>query len=60
MQEHVLTVEDLRWVVCPACRSALRVEGESIACAVCGRRYPVVDGIAVLLVERAATDGSPD
>jgi uncharacterized protein YbaR (Trm112 family) len=50
-------VNDLRWVVCPVCRSALRVEGEGVACIGCGRRYPVMDGIAVLLAERAVGGG---
>jgi hypothetical protein len=40
-------------VVCPACWGELRAEGASLVCAACGRRYPVVDGIPVLIVERA-------
>lgn len=41
-------------LVCPACEGALRVEAQAAACAQCGRVYPVVDGIPVLIVERAA------
>ena len=40
-------------VVCPACWGELRGEGQALVCAVCGRKYPVVDGIPVLIVERA-------
>ena len=44
-------------VVCPACWGELRAEvragTESLVCAGCGRRYPVVYGIPVLIVERA-------
>jgi hypothetical protein len=48
-----MTAEDLRWVVCPACRKALQLESDSVRCAGCGRRYPIVDGIPVLLADRA-------
>jgi len=44
-------------VVCPACWGELRCEqragAERLVCAACGRKYPVVDGIPVLIVERA-------
>lgn len=37
--------------VCPLCRGPLRAEAEAYACTVCGRTYPVVDGIPVLLAD---------
>ena len=40
-------------LACPACRSHLQLEGERLACVACGRRYPIVDGIPVLIAERA-------
>jgi hypothetical protein len=40
-------------VVCPACLGELSAGAEMLVCAVCGRRYPAVDGIPVLIVERA-------
>jgi uncharacterized protein YbaR (Trm112 family) len=44
-------------VVCPACWGELRDEvrpgAEMLVCGACARRYPVVDGIPVLIVERA-------
>lgn len=46
----------LEWtgqLACPACRDALRLEAGRMVCAGCGRAYPVVDGIPVLIVERA-------
>ena len=43
----------LRWLVCPVCRADLRVAGSGVECQSCGRCYPVVDGIAVLLEARA-------
>ena len=47
--------ELLEILACPACRAAVRLEGERIVCtsAPCGLRYPVRDGIPVMLVEEA-------
>jgi hypothetical protein len=53
MSAQSLTAEDLFWVVCPVCRQPLQLETESIRCQGCGRRYPIVDGIPVLLADRA-------
>lgn len=41
-------------LVCPLTRSALRREGEEMVAEVGGLRYPIRDGIPVLLVEEAA------
>ena len=43
----------LELLACPACRAALRLDAERLACTTCGRRYPIRDGIPVLLVEEA-------
>jgi hypothetical protein len=44
-------------VVCPACFGELRGDSlsgaETLVCSACGRRFPVVDGIPVLIIERA-------
>lgn len=45
-----------RLLVCPACHASLRWADEP-ACSGCGCRYPVVDGIPVLLAEDARDDG---
>jgi uncharacterized protein YbaR (Trm112 family) len=42
------------WVVCPACKGPLEWEETRVKCSACGRDYPVVDGIAVLLEEERA------
>jgi len=40
-------------IACPACYGDLRADAAWLECAGCGRRYPIVDGIPVLIVERA-------
>lgn len=40
-------------LVCPACRGKLRLEAGRVMCARCTRSYPIVDGLPVLIVERA-------
>jgi uncharacterized protein YbaR (Trm112 family) len=44
------TVDQL---ACPACLGDLRAEEARLVCTACGRAYPVVDGIPVLIAERA-------
>jgi uncharacterized protein YbaR (Trm112 family) len=53
MSAQLPTAENLQRVVCPACHQPLRLDAGAISCQGCGRRYPVVDGIPVLLAERA-------
>jgi uncharacterized protein YbaR (Trm112 family) len=43
----------LEGLACPACGGDLRLEAERLVCAGCERGYPVVDGIPVLIAERA-------
>lgn len=45
--------ELLKILVCPLTRSPLKVEGEFLVGSVGGLRYPVRDGIPVLLVDEA-------
>ena len=39
-------------LACPACLGALRLDEAHLVCAACGRAYPIVDGIPVLIAER--------
>ncbi len=41
-------------VACPACHGTLRLEDGLVLCASCGRGYPIVDGIPILIAERGA------
>jgi uncharacterized protein YbaR (Trm112 family) len=42
-------------LACPACRADVRLEADRIVCSACGRRYPVRDGIPIMLVDEAET-----
>ena len=54
--QSAVAPELLELIVCPACRAGL-VTGDalSLRCTGCARVYPIVDGIPILLVERAKT-----
>ena len=45
-------------LACPVCFGLLTFSEVEVVCAGCGRSYPVVDGIPVLIAERATTPGS--
>jgi uncharacterized protein YbaR (Trm112 family) len=46
----VVDARTMSLLACPACYGELRAEAERLVCAKCGRGYPVVDGIPVLIV----------
>ncbi len=46
-------------IACPACHGDLRFENSGLICAACGRVYPIVDGIPVLIIERAEKPAGP-
>ncbi len=43
----------LEVLACPVCKTGVTLEGPWLVCAQCGRRYPIRDGIPVMLVEEA-------
>ena len=43
----------LEILACPVCKTAVRLEGDTLVCTACGRRYPIRDGIPVMLVDEA-------
>ena len=47
----MIAKELLEILACPACKTPVKLEGEMLACEACGRRYPVRDGIPVMLIE---------
>ena len=47
----------LSQLACPACHGDVCLENARLVCAACHRAYPVVDGIPVLIIERAEAAG---
>jgi uncharacterized protein YbaR (Trm112 family) len=47
----------LEQLACPACLGGLSFQQQYLLCGQCGRAYPVVDGIPVLIAERAEPGG---
>jgi len=45
--------ELLEVLACPACKGDVELKGDRIVCKKCGRRYPVRDGIPVMIIEEA-------
>ncbi|MGI8551042.1 MAG: methyltransferase domain-containing protein [Dehalococcoidia bacterium] len=43
-------------LVCPRCRSHLTWSADEARCESCASRYPIVDGIPILVTDQAATD----
>lgn len=50
--------EELRdLLVCAECHGTLTERGDELVCDVCGLRYPVRDGIPIMLPEEATRPG---
>jgi len=49
----VINKELLEILACPACKSGVKLESEKIVCAKCGLKYPVKDGIPIMLIDEA-------
>jgi len=48
----------LAQLACPACFGGLHPGDAHLVCMGCGHAYPVVDGIPVLIIERAEQENS--
>lgn len=40
-------------LACPACKSDVELKDKKIVCKKCGKRYPVREGIPVMLIDEA-------
>ena len=40
-------------LVCPDCKGDVELNNDKIVCKKCGKKYPVKDGIPVMLIEEA-------
>ena len=49
----------LEILACPLCKTEVKLEGERLVCVQCGRRYPIREGIPVMLVEEAELPHQP-
>ncbi len=47
----MISQELLDILVCPACRTKVVLEEGMLACHGCGRKYPIRDGIPIMLIE---------
>ncbi len=60
MEEQPPIPQDLLEILaCPLCKAPVRLEGMKLICDVCGRRYPIRDGIPIMLIDEADSDGDP-
>jgi uncharacterized protein YbaR (Trm112 family) len=48
-----LDADFLSLLACPVCKTSVTRSGDRLICGTCGRRYPIRDGIPVMLVEEA-------
>jgi uncharacterized protein YbaR (Trm112 family) len=54
MQKPAIDEIALRLLACPICHATLSsLDQESVRCTGCGRRYPIRDGLPVLLADAA-------
>ena len=52
--------ELLKILACPACKADVILENEKIVCTKCGKRYPIKNGIPIMLVEEAESNEEKD
>lgn len=45
--------ELLAILACPACKTDVKLEKGKIVCSKCGRKYPIKDGIPIMLIDEA-------
>jgi len=45
--------ELLKILACPLCKKDVTVQGNKIVCTQCKRRYPIKNGIPIMLIEEA-------
>ena len=53
----MISKELLEILVCPACKSDIKLEGDRIVCSKCMRRYPIKDDIPIMLIDEAEISG---
>ena len=56
----MINKELLEMLACPVCKEAVKLESEKLVCVKCHRKYPIKDGIPVMLVDEAEELDSTD
>jgi uncharacterized protein YbaR (Trm112 family) len=51
--EPVIRQELLEILACPVCKSKVHLEGDSLVCEGCHRRYAIENGIPIMLPDEA-------
>lgn len=49
----MINKELLAILACPACKANIELKDNKICCTRCGKKYPIKDGIPVMLIEEA-------
>jgi uncharacterized protein YbaR (Trm112 family) len=55
----VINDELLRILACPLDKAPVELHGDRLVCSQCGRRYPIRDGIPVMLIDEAEMPPGP-
>lgn len=45
--------ELLQILACPACKADVQLKENKIVCKKCGKKYPIKDGIPIMLIDEA-------
>jgi uncharacterized protein YbaR (Trm112 family) len=56
--DHAIDKELLEILACPVDKAPVVLRDDRIVCTTCGRRYPIRDGIPVMLVDEAEPPAS--
>lgn len=40
-------------LACPLCKESVQLKEDRLVCVKCGRRYPIKDGIPIMLIDEA-------
>jgi uncharacterized protein YbaR (Trm112 family) len=53
VESTVIDQELLDILACPVDKNPIRLQDDRLICDICGRRYPIRDGIPVMLIDEA-------
>ena len=59
MERQAIDPELLKILACPKCKADVVLQDDRLVCTKCGLRYPIRDGIPIMLVEEAEPGEPP-